>query len=156
MNGKTLSPSPARLTLRTALGALLALSGAAVALAPNGWAQGSAATAAAYTEEQADRGDDAYEDNCAGCHGATLGGEGEAPGLIGSGFRTRWFSETALTFFAYISTSMPQQAPGTLEPQTYADIMAYILQRNGYPGGDAELPADTEILQTLTIPERPE
>jgi mono/diheme cytochrome c family protein len=156
MNGKSLSPRSARLTLRPALGALLALSGAAVVLAPSGWAQGSAAATATYTEAQADRGDDAYAENCSGCHGATLGGEGEAPGLIGSGFRTRWFSETALPFFAYISTSMPQQAPGSLEPQTYADIMAYIMQRNGYPGGEAELPGDIEILPTLAIPARPE
>jgi mono/diheme cytochrome c family protein len=156
MNGKSLSSGPARLTLRTAMGAVLALSGAAIILAPNGWAQGSAATTATYTEEQADRGEDAYAENCSGCHGATLGGEGEAPGLIGSGFRTRWFSESALPFFAYISTSMPQQAPGTLEPQTYADIMAYILQRNGYPDGEAELPANAEILPTLAIPARPE
>lgn len=116
-----------------------------------------AAMMASYTEEQADRGRDAYRENCAGCHGRTLGGDAESPALAGSGFRDRWFvDQAAVGFFVYISNAMPQQAPGSLEPQTYADIMAYILEVNGFPGGETELPPDTEALAHLPIPERAE
>lgn len=112
---------------------------------------------ASYTEEQIARGEDAYVDECGICHGRGLGGDGESPGLIGNFFSNNWFGENpASKFFSFISNAMPQQAPGSLEPQMYADIMAYIVSRNGYPGGDAELPSDVEVLDTLTFPERVE
>ena len=104
-------------------------------------AEGGASTAS-YTAEQADRGEGAYMDECAGCHGSTLGGGGETPGLIGSGFRSRWFANgDAADLHAYISTQMPQQAPGSLSPQTYADITAYLMQRNQIPAGTTEFAA---------------
>lgn len=109
-----------------------------------------------FTEEQVDRGEDVYDDNCSGCHGSTLGGGGETPGLVGNGFRNRWFDDTPHEFFDYISRTMPQQAPGSLTPEEYADVMVFILDKNGYPGGETELPADAEVLATLTFPERPE
>lgn len=112
---------------------------------------------ASYTEEQYDRGEDAYREYCAGCHGRTLGGEGEAPGVIGTSFSNRWFGENpASMFYTYISNAMPQQAPASLTAQEYADIMAYIVSRNHYPGGETELPADLDALAGLTFPPREE
>jgi mono/diheme cytochrome c family protein len=105
-----------------------------------------------YTEEQADRGEDAYQDNCALCHGLTLGGEGETPGLIGSGFRDRRLTGSPAPFFDFISTEMPQQAPGSLEAEIYADIAAYLMQRNRIPAGDTPLPSDPEALAGITLP----
>ena len=119
-------PIDRKIISRSVFGVLLIAGGFSFPLTSPGLAQDAPAVAT-YTEEQADRGEDAYGDNCAGCHGATLGGDGETPALAGDGFRNRWFSETALPFFAYISNAMPQQAPGTLEPQMYADIMSFIL-----------------------------
>jgi hypothetical protein len=45
---------------------------------------------------------------------------------------------------------MPPNAPGSYSPETYADLMAYILKRNGYKAG-AELPSDVDALNNLTM-----
>lgn len=105
-----------------------------------------------YTTAQADRGEDAYDEHCSACHGPTLGGGGESPGLIGNGFRNTWFTGSAATFFEYISSAMPQQAPGSLSPETYADITAYIAERNHIPAGESELPSDSAALAEITWP----
>ena len=72
-----------------------------------------------YTDDQVKLGAAIYKESCANCHGATLGGDGETPGLIGSGFRDRWFSETADVPFSFISTEMPGDDPGALEAEQY-------------------------------------
>jgi hypothetical protein len=45
---------------------------------------------------------------------------------------------------------MPAPAPGTLSDEAYADILAYILQRNEYPPGNRELTAESvESIQVV-------
>ncbi len=109
-------------------------------------------TVMSYTQEQADRGKTAYVDNCSVCHGTTLGGSGEAPGLAGKGFRERWFVGSPGPLFDYIHHNMPQQAPGSLDMQTYADITAYLMSRNRVPVGDAEFPPDDAAAANITLP----
>jgi mono/diheme cytochrome c family protein len=120
---------------------------AASAAAPAG-----AATVSSYTAEQADRGKSAYNDDCAGCHGTTLGGGGEVPALAGKGFREHWFVGSIEPFMTYISTNMPQNDPGSLDPQTYADIGAYLMSRNKVPAGDVEVPGDKAAWANITLP----
>lgn len=115
-------------------------------------AAAAGATVASYTDDQASRGKSPYNDSCSGCHGTTLGGSGEAPALAGKGFRERWFVGSPEPFFTYISTNMPQDNPGSLSPETYADIAAYLMSRNHVPAGDTELPSDTEALKNITLP----
>lgn len=112
----------------------------------------AAGTEASYTKDQAARGKTAYNDDCSGCHGTTLGGSGEAPALAGKGFREQWFVGSPEPFFSYISANMPQSDPGSLEPATYADITAYLMSRNHVPEGDTELPSDPEALKNITLP----
>ena len=45
----------------------------------------------------------------------------------------------------------PQSEPPALVVQVYADVLAYILQVNGYPGGDKELPTDTGAQQAMSL-----
>lgn len=98
-----------------------------------------AASTASYTAEQADRGEAAYTAECSGCHGTTLGGGGEAPGLLGAGFRNRLIPDgDAAALYAVIATTMPQQAPGTLSPETYADITAFLMERHQIAPGASE------------------
>jgi mono/diheme cytochrome c family protein len=111
-----------------------------------------AGTVSSYTDEQATRGKPAYTDNCSVCHGTTLGGSGETPALAGKGFRERWFIGSPQPFFDYIHSNMPQQAPGSLDPQTYADIGAYLMSRNHVPAGTAELPPDDASLANIVLP----
>ncbi|HXH24398.1 MAG TPA: cytochrome c [Vicinamibacterales bacterium] len=104
-----------------------------------------------YTEAQASRGEALYRKVCAHCHQPDLLGEGPAVALVGQAFATRWNGQTVDDLFQTIKRSMPQEAPDSLGPQGYADIVSYILQANGMPGGPAELPVETPALQQIQI-----
>ncbi len=103
-----------------------------------------------FTEEQASGGQEAYAQACAQCHGEELQG-GVGPALTGQTFWDHWGGDTVYTFFEYIQRMMPQNAPGSLETETYTDVTAYLLQANGFPQGDEELPAAEDRLSELTI-----
>jgi mono/diheme cytochrome c family protein len=91
-----------------------------------------------YTSMQADRGKDAYTAHCAECHMADLGGHEYAGPLAGEGFQLKWQDASVSEFLGRIR-SMPLGRPGSLTLQEYLDILAYALQKNGYPDGSAEL-----------------
>lgn len=57
--------------------------------------------------------------------------------------------------FEFIWTEMPEDRPARLEPEEYADILAYILSVYGAPAGDTDLPTDEPSLERILI-ERPE
>jgi mono/diheme cytochrome c family protein len=103
-----------------------------------------------FTEDQANRGEEAYAESCASCHGPELEG-GTGPALAGDTFWERWEGDTVHTFFEVTSQTMPQDAPGSLEPETYADITAHVLHVNDFPTGEEELPPDEERLSELVI-----
>ena len=109
----------------------------------------------AYTEEQAARGEGAYERECATCHLADLLGDGIAPALVGAAFDFRWSDLSVGDMFVAIRATMPQGAPASLSPQAYADIVSYLLQRNDFPAGDAELPSDEAALNAIMITSEP-
>jgi S-disulfanyl-L-cysteine oxidoreductase SoxD len=96
----------------------------------------------AYTTAQADRGKAAYGQNCARCHGSALEGNDEIPALAGSHLMVDFDGQTAGDLVHRIQSTMPMDNPGSLNAATTADIAAYILQSNGLPAGNAELPAD--------------
>src|SRR5690606_4168647 len=52
-------------------------------------------------------------------------------------------------FYGFIASAMPASAPGSLPPQQYADITAYLLNQNGYPIGTEDLPPDEDILAQI-------
>ena len=103
-----------------------------------------------YTAEQAARGEDKYELDCAHCHGPYLEG-GEGPSLAGQGFLRNWLEDNMDNLFTRVHHRMPADAPGSLSPQVSADILTYLLQRNGFPPGDTELVPDPEVLSRLRI-----
>jgi alcohol dehydrogenase (cytochrome c) len=135
--------------------ALIAASGAAIALAPTGTAQApqfNSRSIATFTAAQAAAGKDAYAKNCASCHGAALNGSEFASALRGLTFSNNWGGKTAAELFTYISTKMPPATPGSLGAQTYADLTAFLLQSNGQQSADKELPTDPQALASMTIP----
>lgn len=105
-----------------------------------------------FTEDQASRGAEAYAEACASCHGPQLEGE-VGPALTGDAFWERWGGETVHTFFEVTSQTMPQDDPGSLDLETYADITAHVLHVNDFPTGEDPLPPDEERLRELTIQE---
>ena len=103
-----------------------------------------------YTAEQATRGQVIYDEQCGFCHGEDMSG-GQAPGLAGPDFVAFWDTAPLSELVNKIQTSMPQSSPGMLSGQDSTDIVAYMLQVGEYPTGDAELSADTETLDSITI-----
>lgn len=109
-----------------------------------------------YTPEQVDRGKALYARECAACHGAELSGGEEAPPLTGAAFLADWNGLTVGDLFERIRVSMPEGKPGSLNRQTNADILAYILGANQFPAGKTELPTGTEFLKQIRFEtERP-
>ncbi len=94
-----------------------------------------------YTEEQAKRGGDAYRAVCSSCHRADLSGYNGV--LRGTTFMDRWREDNLESLFNNIRTTMPRNNPGTLRPDTYLDIVTYILQQNDFPAGATDLQPDT-------------
>lgn len=127
---------------------------AALALVAAGgaWAQTTSSVLdGVYTEAQAARGQDAFAQTCAACHGTGLTGNGEAPALVGGEFISNWAGLTAGELFDRIRTTMPQDNPGKLSRAQYADILSFILKSNGYPAGQKDLDQRTEFLKAIAF-----
>jgi mono/diheme cytochrome c family protein len=110
------------------------------------------AVAPLYAAAQAERGQTAYRQSCQDCHGSSLdNGEFGGPPLKGGYFRTRWGQGNVAALYGYVSLAMPPDRPGQLSPQTYADLVAFLLSNNGYPAGDRELPTDQNAQQNMSL-----
>jgi hypothetical protein len=91
------------------------------------------------------------------CHGDTLGGGDEAPALAGGEFLSNWNGLTVGDLFERIRTSMPFNKPQSLNRETNAAILSYILSVNKFPAGSTELPTQTEVLKLIRLdPEKPD
>ena len=96
-----------------------------------------------YTAAQADRGSDVYAGMCRSCH--------TAASHTGVTFAKWWKGRTLAELFAYVSERMPKNDPGSLAPEQYADVIAYLLRMNAMPAGTAELPPDPTPLAAIRI-----
>lgn len=110
-----------------------------------------------YTVEQADRGETRYTRDCAECHGEDLrGGLIGGPPLRGMSFQQKFANGApAAAMFGFMQAAMPPNAPGRYTADVYADLMAYILQENGFEPGDEPLPSDFAELNGLVVGEAP-
>jgi mono/diheme cytochrome c family protein len=123
---------------------------------------GGAATATAatspvsFTAEQVTHGSDIYADRCVQCHGDTLdnGEFGGAP-LNGSYFKKHWGEGSVAGLIGFMKAKMPPDRPGSLTDQSYTDLAAFLLDANGYPKGDKELPPDTPAQQAMSLKRGP-
>ncbi len=106
-----------------------------------------------FTDEQVKRGRDVYRKECAVCHRADLNGRRTdgGPALRGDEFRRRWGGQSVGSLVDPARELMPGQHPGSLDRQTYVDVIAYVLERNGVAAGAAELPTDPARLTELVI-----
>jgi alcohol dehydrogenase (cytochrome c) len=111
-----------------------------------------AGPAGAYTADQEQRGRAAYAAHCAACHGAELEG-GVAPALAGAAFAQAWGrpDRTVEDLFYVMRSSMPRPASGSLPDETYLDLLAHILKRNGFASGSRALAASGGALKTLRV-----
>ena len=110
------------------------------------------ASPVSYSSDQADRGKDRYESACLECHGDDLKGgmNGGAP-LRGVNFEMKYANGApASALYLFTSTLMPPNSPGRYSANAYADLVAYILKRNGFRAG-APLPSDVDALDYLIV-----
>jgi len=120
-----------------------------------------------YTVEQARRGREQYRKRCVLCHldkgqghqaapiiaGESLEREGdaEAPPIAGDAFLTQWNGRTVKDLFDKMAGTMPVGGAGTLRPQEYADVLAFLFEISKLPAGQQELPAAPDQLALITI-----
>jgi mono/diheme cytochrome c family protein len=103
-----------------------------------------------FTAAQATAGKTAYGTACARCHMPDLGGNPDAPPLAGAMFLGTWRSRTTKELFDFVAGTMP---PGgsSMPPESYAAILAYVLQSNGAkPGASPLEPSTTVPLERVT------
>jgi hypothetical protein len=79
--------------------------------------------------------------------GGSFGME-EAPALKRDGFMEGRDLNNVYTF---IKGNMPADNPSTLTSEAYLDILAYVLQQNGFPAGAEELTPNTDQLKNIRI-----
>ncbi len=102
-----------------------------------------ASSALAFSTVQADRGRNVFRSTCTECHYSSEFNDRQ--------FKFKWRRRTAGDLFEMVSTQMPEDAPGSLELEQYADIVAFVLRLNGFEPGSGELPADADALGTISL-----
>lgn len=107
-----------------------------------------------YTEGQAARGEAAYRQYCASCHGKDLDGGDLAPSLVGADFLSDWELMSVGDIADEMQISMPPSRPGQLGEDTNTLILAYILKLNRFPAGKQELPAGADPLRGIVVSAR--
>lgn len=106
-----------------------------------------------FSSEQADRGEERYLKDCVECHGKALKGglNGGAP-LRGLAFLEKYAADTPVSvLFEFMSNEMPPNAPGRYSANTYVELAAYILKRNGFRPGFEEMPTDLDALDAMIV-----
>ena len=99
--------------------------------------------AGVYTAAQADRGQSLFRSKCASCH---------APNRFTDDlFYTSFAGKPLWEMFDVISDSMPEDNPGSLKKEEYADVIAYLLKLNNFPAGESDLPTDKDALSAILM-----
>ena len=96
-----------------------------------------------FTPAQANRGSDVANRVCFACHAET---EWTRPGFLGG--RN---GQSIHALWALIHETMPEDSPGSLSDQQYADVVAYMLELNGAPAGETELPSEESGLLAIRV-----
>jgi len=96
-----------------------------------------------YTAAQADRGQGLYRSKCASCH---------APNRFTDDlFYTSFAGKPLWEMFDVISDTMPEDNPGGMKKEEYADVIAYLLKLNNFPTGSVDLPIDKDALSAILM-----
>jgi mono/diheme cytochrome c family protein len=104
-----------------------------------------------FTAAQAAAGRKAYNASCAVCHGSTMTNGTMGTPLAGEYFRNKWTGRTVRAFYDRAHKTMPPAAPASLPKDVYADIVAWILEVNGFKPGGSALPPGGDALDTMVI-----
>jgi len=141
------------------MGVRLVTTAAVLALAA---AIGARATAApqkttkdkVFTKEQAARGADLYAKSCERCHdpAKVAPGKKPAPPTIGAKFIENWQDKTVGELYGTIFNTMPGDGVLILTADQTLDLVAHMLQANGFPAGDMPLKNDVAMKALVIAP----
>ncbi len=96
-----------------------------------------------YTEAQATSGAALFTKVCVECH--------ELADYTGEKFRTKWSGQTMYDLYEQIRTKMPDDKPGSLTREEYADALAYILKQNKLPAGSTKIAPDSAAMSAVKL-----
>jgi len=105
-----------------------------------------------YTREQAARGGKLYVKHCERCHDPDKIPEGKKPGppTVGPKFFEVWSDRTVGELFGSILNTMPSDGSAFLTPDQTVDLVARLMQLNGFPEGTTPLKND-EAMKAIVI-----
>jgi cytochrome c len=118
---------------------------------------GSSILDGVFSYEQSRRGEALYLEICVECHEKDLAGGGYVdefiPPLVGEDFLSEWAPWTVGDLFEYVTTEMPPEREDRhgITANNYTDILAYVLERNGFPAGQSELPPEFDPLVEIEM-----
>ena len=123
---------------------------AALMVASSGAASGHRpAIGSGFSQTEAEKtvaaGKKLYSDICSSCHLENLSGDTMSPALVGDAFMAQWENKNLRAIYSRIISTMPTDAPGTLPEKTVVDIVAYLLEANGFPAGSTALETANEM-----------
>ena len=95
-----------------------------------------------YTVEQARQGQAVHERHCVSCHPRSF--------YEGS-FLTPWQGAPVSALYDVIELKMPEDAPGSLTPEQYAALLAWIFRLNDLPAGAKALSSDRQSMGRIQI-----
>jgi cytochrome c5 len=101
-----------------------------------------------FTEPQAKRGKDLFDQNCSGCH--SIGDQGQPTvTLVGDAFLRRW--RTVGDLYSLVRETMPASKVRILSEAQCVEVIAYLLRSNGIPSGSRPLTTDRAMLSAMVM-----
>jgi mono/diheme cytochrome c family protein len=112
------------------------------------YAAGPDESGISYSTDQAQQGQAVFGQRCVSCHGDDMtGGVGGGPPLTGDYFFGLWGEQSLSSVYSFIKSTMPEDNPGSLSNTQVTQVLAYILQFNGFPAGNADMAIGAEQVQ---------
>lgn len=96
-----------------------------------------------YTDAQATSGAALFDKVCVECH--------ELADYTGEKFRAKWTGQSMYDLYEQIRTKMPDDKPGSLTREEYADALAYILKQNKVPAGSTKIAPDSAAMSAVRL-----
>lgn len=96
-----------------------------------------------YTEKQSDAGGDLFSNICSNCHKVA---EHSSPA-----FKAKWNGALVWDLYQIIGETMPKDDPESLSLSERAELVAFLLKKNGLPAGTADLSTDPAVLKKIKI-----
>jgi hypothetical protein len=125
--------------LAAGLPAFVMTAHAGMPAAPGADGSGARIWSGVYTAAQVDQAKKPLVAVCRRCHNDDLGGSDRGPSLHGKGFMATWDSQELSALFAKVRDTMPPDSPSSLPDDDYINMVALILQKNGFPAGNETL-----------------